>query len=360
MQESPTTTGAWYSVFGLLLRSNIAIPGLTALAPPTHEADVSVELAQAHEPASDHPARAGAASEAVGKNEVQKDDPETLFYTSVYTDDSGEPILRIFSTAEGGMLRVAYPDGMQFWLDRAGENVWGRWPEELSLGDAASCLMGPILGLLLRLRGLTCLHASAVAIGGRAVLFSGAGGAGKSTTAAMLARRGHAVLADDICVVIEREESFLVRAAYPYLSLWPDSAEMIYGAEHRLPAFSANFDKRMARSDCADGLRFETEPVALGAIFVLGERSDDPGAPLLEAIDLREGLLSLVVNSYATNLLSPEMRAKEFSQLGRLMASVPVHRVRAHSDPGKLEQLGELIENAIVGRGPRMVDNARD
>ncbi|MGB6979101.1 MAG: hypothetical protein WBD66_07835, partial [Candidatus Acidiferrales bacterium] len=118
MQESSTTTGSWYSVFGLLLHSNIAIPGLTALAPPTHEADVRIELAQGHEPTSDYPARAGAASESAEKNKIQEDDVETLFYTSVYTDDSGEPILRVFSTAEGGMLRVAYPDGMQFWLDR--------------------------------------------------------------------------------------------------------------------------------------------------------------------------------------------------------------------------------------------------
>lgn len=46
-----------------------------------------------------------------------------------------------------------------------------------------------------------CIHGSAVAEGGRAWAFLSDRGGGKSTTAALLARRGHALLTDDMLIV---------------------------------------------------------------------------------------------------------------------------------------------------------------
>ncbi|MGH9758144.1 MAG: HPr kinase/phosphorylase, partial [Candidatus Acidiferrales bacterium] len=237
--------------------------------------------------------------------------PEVLTYSSMFKDDAGEPILKIWNLGGGKFLRLAYPDGMQFWMDREGTKIWAVWPATSSLEDAASYLLGPILGLVLRLRGTTCLHASAVEIHGCAVIFPGEEGAGKSTTAAALARRGHAVLSDDVVALAERDGAFFVLPAYPYLSLWEDSVKMLYGAEDALPAFSPNFDKRML-SLAAHNLRFEKQALPLGAVFLLGDRSADDRAPWIEALNPHENLVSLVVNSYATNLLESNMREREF------------------------------------------------
>ncbi len=114
----------------------------------------------------------------------------------------------------------------------------------MTIEDAATYLLGPVLGLFLRLRGVTCLHASAVAFGGQAVAFVGSEGAGKSTTAAALALRGHAILSDDVVALAEHDGAFFVHPAYPYLCLWPESVESIYGSADALPRFSANYDKR--------------------------------------------------------------------------------------------------------------------
>ena len=99
----------------------------------------------------------------------------------------GRAALRIRKIDDGAYLRMDYSDGHQFWLDRAGRRVWGIWPEGSSLAEATSYLLGPVMGVLLRHRGVICLHASAVAINGRAVAFVGPPGAGKSTMAAALA-----------------------------------------------------------------------------------------------------------------------------------------------------------------------------
>ncbi|MGH9700627.1 MAG: HPr kinase/phosphorylase, partial [Candidatus Acidiferrales bacterium] len=206
-----------YFLFGLTINSNIPIPGIGAFDNPVAHPDIAIQW--------------GLSPDATREITLQ---PEVLAYTSMYTDDSGEPILKIWSLGNGKYLRLAYPDGMQFWIDRGGTKIWAVWPATSSLEDAASYLLGPVLGLVLRLRGTTCLHASAVEIHGRAVIFPGEEGAGKSTTAAALARRGHAVLSDDVVALAERDGIFLVLPAYPYLSLWEDSVKMLYGAEDAL------------------------------------------------------------------------------------------------------------------------------
>ena len=216
------------------------------------------------------------------------------------------------------------------------------WPEALSLEDVATYILGPVFGLLLRLRGIPCLHASAVTFDGCVVAFAGTEGAGKSTTAAALAGRGHAVISDDIVAIVERANSFFVLPAYPYLSLWPESVRILYGPEKNLPSFSPSYDKRrlVLREN---RLRFQEQPMPLGAVFLLGQRVADSAAPFVESLPARESLLSLVANSYATSLLDKEMRAREFEMLGRLVASVPVWRLRPHEDGTRIDSLCDLI-----------------
>jgi hypothetical protein len=274
---------------------------------------------------------------------------EELAYVGSYSDEAGEPGLRVWRVAKGAFLRIAYSDGTQFWLDQKRETLWAMWPGTLSLEDTASYLLGPILGFLLRLRGVTCLHASAVALQGRSIAFVGSQGAGKSTTAAALARHGYGVLSDDIVALEEQVGTFHVMPAYPHLSLWPDSVKMLYGSSEALPRFIPNWDKR--RLDVGNqGTRFESRPLPLGAIYILGERRSDP-APYLETMPPRSALLSLVANTYANKILDREMRASEFAVLGRLVTTIPIRQVHPHSDASRVEDLCRIIREDFATLG---------
>ena len=317
-----------YAVLGLFLQSNLQIPWLTAVRQPAGEPDVKVRLGVS-------PSSSGAI--LLG--------PEELVFSSSYTDASGDPALRIWKVAGGDFLRLAYFDGTEFWLEREGAQVWASWPVNLTIEDTVTYLLGPVLGLLLRLRGVTCLHASAVAFGEQAVALVGSEGAGKSTTAAALARRGHAILSDDVVTLAELNGSFYVHPAYPYLSLWPESVESIYGSADALPRFSANYDKRCL-SLKEQELRFEERALPLAAIYFLGQRQGDP-APLVQDLAPQQAFFLLVSNTFATRILDTGMRAKEFETLGRLVPGVTIRQLHAHEDASRLPELCEKICNDV-------------
>jgi hypothetical protein len=250
---------------------------------------------------------------------------ESVVYTSAYTGPSGTPALRIFQEQKHGLFHLVYFDGMQFWMDRHGTKLWASWPSESSAEEAATYILGPVLGLLLRFRGVTCLHASAVAIGGSVIAFIGAEGAGKSTTAAAFVRAGYAAVSDDVVALVERDGNFFVSPTYPHLCLWPESVEMLYGTADALPPFVPNWEKRRLSSEHG-GARFEDGALPLRALYLLDEIRDEPG-PHVEAVTGQIGFLALVANSYATNMLDSEMRANEFRTLSNLVAKVPLRRL---------------------------------
>jgi hypothetical protein len=329
----PHAVPVFYSAFALKIRSDRLIPGLIAAPARAAMPDVDIVLGS-------RPLEAGARSTAT----------EELYYTSADLDERGQPAFRIWRAADGELLRMEYVDGVQFWLDRGGAKIWCTWPENLSIADASVYLLGPVLGLLLRLRGVTCLHASAVAFGTRAVAFAGPAGAGKSTTAAALGRRGHAIISDDILAVRECAGEFLAFPAHPYLGLWPDSVAMLYGTGKKIPEFAPTWEKgRMGLAE--NKLAFQERSLPLGAIFLLGERADDPVAPWIEEVSSRESLMGLLSNSYGTNLLEKEMRAREFELLGRMVTMVPTWRLRPSTDRHKVEALCALIEKRCGNHG---------
>jgi hypothetical protein len=316
----------FHSVFSLVIRSNYPVPGL----PLTSEIRVAPDLELF---LNVDPRIGGTIPAAL----------EDIVYISTYTDNDGQPALRISKSADGEFLHMEYSDGVQFWLDRQGTRVWATWNAPLLVEDVATYLLGPVLGLVLRLRGVCCLHASAIALDNRAVAFVGSEGSGKSTTAAALARRNHPVISDDVVALAESENGFLVSPAYPYLSLWSDSTEMLFGHADALPGFSPHYAKKQLLLGDAN-LAFAARPLPLGAIFLLADRRAEADAPFIEPVTPRQSMLRLVADSYATNLLDSSMRAREFELLGRLLAVVPVYRLHAHQLPSRIDSLCDLVE----------------
>lgn len=313
-----------YSVYGLQLHSDAPIPGLLPLE-TTSKADVLVWLER-----------------VPPVLEKRIDSEAKLWYSSFYKDEEGQPLSTVWQLADGEYWQVSYSDRTEFIIDRAGTEIWATWPENLTLEDTATYLLGPILGFVLRLRGVTCLHASAVGIGDKCLVILGGSGAGKSTTAAAFAKAGFPVLSDDVVALLERDGKFLVQPAYPRLRLWPASVKALYGEQDALPCLTPNWDKRYLDLT-QPGYQFQSSPLALGAIYILGDRTTSAAAPFLEAIAAHSGLITLITNTYANTLLDKKMRAKEFNFLSMFVNIVPLRRVTPHADTQFIPKLCNLV-----------------
>ncbi len=319
-----------YLAYGLQLTSDLPIPGLLA---SSGKASPDVEIWLGSRPA--WLAECSAAAERV-------------WYVSPEREDGDRPSLTVAQLNSGTHFRLDYFDGVTFVIDRGATRLWAAWPAPLTLDYTATYLLGPVMGFVLRLRGIACLHASAVAVGNQAIALVGGAGAGKSTTAAAFAQRGYAVLCDDVLPLEPQADCFLVRPGYPRLCLWPEAVHALYGAPEALPRLTPNWEKCYLALD-GPLHSFQREPLPLGAIYLLGGRSADAFAPRVRAASPRAGLLALVRHTYMNYLPSKDWRAQEFDLLGRLLERVPLREAWSHTEPAYLSRLCELIANDFAG-----------
>jgi hypothetical protein len=271
-------------------------------------------------------------------------------YVADYKSECGEPALRVFRLLDGEYYRFDYADETRFLIDRAGSEIWAEWSAPLTLEDTATYLLGPVLGFVMLLRGIVCLHASAIAIEDKAIALLGPAGSGKSTTAAAFAERGCKVLAEDVVTLDDRGDRFLVRPGYPCIRLWPPAVKALYGSKTHLPPLTPNWDK--CYLDLSE--RFHSTPLPLAAIYQLGERHHDARAPFITALDRSEGLMALVANTYATKLMDRQMRAREFDLLTRVVGNIPLRRITPHADPARITDLCDRILNDFSRRFSQM------
>jgi energy-coupling factor transporter ATP-binding protein EcfA2 len=223
------------------------------------------------------------------------EDPRTQHHVSVF--DAGRQLL-VCCSATGDFL-----------VDSIASTVVG-WRANGSLDAWEHRLVATALPLMLAERGDLVLHASGVAThDGRGVLFCGPPGRGKSTIAATLAAAGRPVIGEDgIALTLRPGESVLA---------WPGPAGV------RLSPSPGG----IKRTEPTPGRLETTTPVPVSAVALLDPRVQ--GGPTHERLPGTTALALLSAHAmYAGAVRLPRV----FSQLARLAAEVPVHRVQMPDD----------------------------
>lgn len=298
-----------YRVFGMGLRCDVAIPALAGVRiedRPGAETDVHVHVA-----------------EAGSRPEDGCDDRH--WYQSA-PDDAGH-VLRV-TRSRVGAFRLAYTDGTQFIVSRDGGRVTVYRAADATLEDATEYLLGPVIALVLRMRGIVCLHASAVAAGDGCFAVLAPAGHGKSTTAAACARIGLPVLSDDVLALHERDRQVWVLPAYPRVRLWPEAVEALFGSADALPRITPENDSWPKRylDLTAPEFAFQRRPLPLRSIYT--HEREQGRTPSFERLSGGAALVTLLGNVYSLTRPKTDQRAREFDLLGRVARSVPVKRYR--------------------------------
>lgn len=317
-----------FRAFGLRVESDAFIEGLPA-ADAAAPAELRIRMGSL--PDAFHPV----------------DPPTREVWHSEPTPNDDSDALALHATSDGEWLMLRYADGTRFVLRRSGAEIWATWPATASAASTATYLLGPVVGFALRLRGLTCFHASSVVISNRAILMMGPAGIGKSSTAAALALRGHRVLGDDIAVVRPESDHWVVCPSIPGVRLWDDMVESLLGRPDALPLLAPGWEKRHLDLRTSRAGFQPDAVVPLGAIYLLSPPAPAPSSkPVTEHLRARDALLALVANTYANVLLTAPLRRAEFVVLSSLVRDVPVWRVGVPASPGGLEDFCARIAAA--------------
>ncbi|NJK99769.1 MAG: serine/threonine protein kinase [Spirulinaceae cyanobacterium RM2_2_10] len=314
----------YYRAYGLHLAANCPLPGLQPLSEQA-AADVCIVMGT-------QPPHLAAVCQP--------------WYLSAATPLAHAPSLRVTCDRDRQRFHFRYYDDAEFLVQLQPAQIWANWSGKLVREDIATYLLGPILGFLLRWRGTTCLHASAVAVGEQAIALVGQAGAGKSTTAAAFAQAGYRVLTDDVAALTETAAGFCVQPAYPRLRLWSEAVEFLYGRADALPRLvpdHPHWDKRYLDLAPAGEASFQTQPLPLAAVYLLAARQGASNAPRLEAIAPSQALVELIANTYTNYLLDKTRRQQEFASLSHLLQCLPVRRAVPHRDPARLPDFLTLL-----------------
>ena len=236
--------------------------------------------------------------------------------------------------------------------------LWARSPSSAELFPVAGLdpvyedkwRRGLVHALVRHLVGRTTLHGSAVVIAGRAIVFLGESGTGKSTCAADLCGRlGAELLADDTVEIDAAPPGaggFLVAASEASHWLLRDSAEALgHGPQERWkqPVEAA----RPARA-----------AVPLGAIVALSF-GPDGSAPAISALRGLEAF-TVINQSYVRFVFDePDVAARDLDAIADLVATVPIVTLaRAPSLTSAAlartaDALSQFVHNLPRGATPR-------
>jgi len=193
-----------YTVYGLSIASDIELPELVLAPQGVDSSDVSDTAVHIGVDPIDFSDRAATDAETVA---WARPDDVCVRY----------PGLAAYRVTDGRMIRVFVAEGADASLVRL-------------------FLLGPALAVLLHQRKWLVLHASGVSVNGRAAVFVGSKGYGKSTLAAALLARGHRLIADDLVPVDFTDPGHpVVHPGFPQLKLAPATAEHLGHQSAALP-----------------------------------------------------------------------------------------------------------------------------
>jgi len=203
---------------------------------------------------------------------------------------------------------------------------------------------GTIAAFVLAMKGKCVLHGSAVDIGGRAVAFVGASGQGKSTMAAIFCAAGASLVTDDVLPLEFGEGASANDVVFCLKS----------GHEIRLREKASSLAERIGvgavrmTPDERHAVAPETSPLKLVPLsaIVLPRPSSEHVDVVARRLPDGEASLALGRCQRIEGWREPEQLRRQFTDIGRVVGSVPVFAVSVPWGPPFGEDLAARVLDA--------------
>lgn len=198
-------------------------------------------------------------------------------------------------------------------------------------------ILGGVLCVLLRQRGLLVIHASCININNKGVAFMGGSGWGKSTLATAFHIQGYDVLTDDVLAIKIEKNQAVVFPSYPQFKLCPDAATSLGQDTQNLLPVSQNSFKVAYQFHKG----FQANPIPLQQIYVLDKGNEHK----ISNLKPQETFVQLVRHTRAMKLVSEqEFLAEHLHFCSEMMKNVRFCRFTRKPSLADLPKLIELVK----------------
>lgn len=260
------------------------------------------------------------------------------------------PRLTLFQGGSWTRLTMRLRMGtLDVFLSEDHKRLWVHAPMEIPFGDVTAVFLGGILGFVLQMRHVICLHASVVELDGKAVVVCAPKGSGKSTLAAALVRDGAGrLIADDVAAIQSVDGKLCAMHGYSALRLNEDSLrqfETAAAADFDL-VYETGLSKRyLPMYHNVDGAAGAVErPATISLIILLEDDAPDQIAPSAA----KDALVGLRRNGFALyGAFTNEARAHEFQIISQLCREANIVQMRRHQGLNRLTHQVEDIKSHL-------------
>jgi hypothetical protein len=196
-------------------------------------------------------------------------------------------------------------------------------------------LVGRVMSILLYQRKLLVLHASVVAIDGKAVAFLGISGQGKSSLAAALYARGHGIVTDDVAPIISDRGLASIAPGFPQLKVSREVAAVV--------GFDANSLTSLHPDEARQGYRsshkFPQAAIPLGCVYLLAKAPE----LFIERLSFQQAAIELMRHS--RNALSrSSLGADNFYRCSALAKICTIYRLDLPRSLELLPAVAQFVE----------------
>jgi len=282
-----------YSAFGLVVRSNISLPGLSEVT--GQPGDCTFAL----------------------RPRASVDRPTGRGHT--LRRPNGTISLIIARCRSGYLLR--FPGVAVYRVSTDGRKISCARQRRTQPWFVAHLFLTHVLPMALSLCGRLVLHASAVATPHGAVAFLGAAGQGKSTLGASFVRQAFPLITDDGLLLHDRGGTLAGVPSYPEMRLWPDALSALGHDGLEAHDIGPRAGKKRLRVD-RGSWPFCRDPVEVRRIYVLAPAEPRAGrCPVtITACGPRDAFIELVKHTYRLDLDDRLRLRGEFEAIGRIAA----------------------------------------
>lgn len=269
----------------------------------------------------------------------------------------GENIYSASTSENRGCFLFEYHNdqkpAVSFIILAGGKSVFYHFTSSTSPQSVQSLLRGNITKFCLQEQGYFCLHASAMCIDDKVILFVGKKGAGKSTLATYFHLQGHPIWCDDYAMLQQENSCFFSFQGETALKINPDVASTLTISQKNLEhVFELPYEwKRTPQSDSiTQKLYFKQQtsdvtdhPRKVAAIFFIKQRVPEP-EKLITAIKKTDAFSVLMEEILLPGVNSKEYLKIYFQSAMNLLETVPSYAI--HS-PDNIMRIHEVYDSIL-------------